>query len=225
MSFGKLSHSSEDNHKCIRAIIEQIRHFFIPSTSPHISEENVHKLMALVDQKYNYCSKVLREKTLNILIVEDTCVDGNSLFMAYDGDAFEREISANKDIVILSRVRDDVYPEYAFLHELGHILHLRLTQEYHDWMPPKSFDFLQKIMFKSLVNKPQSVWAECFADCFAIAALHRTVYEGYDCYPNVSGFSRQLIEMYIRVLMDTYDDNPLGRSPWEELIAIDNANE
>ncbi|MDR1631137.1 MAG: hypothetical protein LBS36_13135 [Oscillospiraceae bacterium] len=210
-----LHERGEDNYKNINDIIKTTREIFFPSSDPVIQEERILEMMKLVDSKYGYCSKVLREKPLDIIINEEGCKKGNSLFMTLDINGL-----INNDLIICSCVQEQIYPEYAFLHEAGHVLHLRLTQKYQGYVPPKSFDFIQQAMFKPLANRPKSEWAECFAECFAIAALYGTEYAHYDYATFISDHNKLLIATYIQVLMDTYEDNILGELSWNELRSI-----
>ena len=159
------------------------------------------------------------EKSLPILVVDEICTAGNSLTMGNQILGVNKILSQPKDIVIASRMKDDTAPEYAFLHELGHILHIRLTHQYRNLEPPESFDVIQRLMFKRLIDQPKKIWAECFADCFAIASLYGTAY-GYLDHTPISDEHKKAMCAYIQILMDTYKDNTNGRCSFDELLKI-----
>lgn len=208
----------KDNAICIKALINQTRETFAPPIGSVICEDMIHVLMNHVDHKYNYCSKVLHCRPLRIIIANETYKKGNSLFEAYE--YYNRDLSlAQRDLVILTHVQDEkVTPEYAFLHELGHILHLRLTGQYTAWQPPSSFDILQQAIFSKAESA--AISAELFAECFAIATLYNTEYSHFDPYDQIKDDHKRLISEYMQLLMDTYAENPLGGRMLHELLDV-----
>ena len=217
-----LCDSGIDNYAFFEQILHMTRQQFFSSNAPgvRIAAEMIPELMDLVEQKFGYVSNVLKDRRLPILVVDEICTLGNSLTMGNCIMGVDDKLSQPKDIVIASRMKDDTAPEFAFLHELGHILHIRLTHQYRNWEPPKSFDAIQQHMFKRLLYQPKKLWAECFADCFAIASLYGTAYSHFDHTPILEEHKKAIC-MYIQVLMDTYVDNPNGECSFDELLKIE----
>lgn len=217
-----LCDSGKDNYAFFEQILHMTRQQFSSSnaTGARIAAEKIPELMDLVEQKFGYVSNVLKDRRLPILIVDEICTSGNSVTIGNCIIGVDDKLSQPKDIVIASRMKDDTAPEFAFLHELGHILHIRLTHQYRDWEPPKSFDVIQQHMFKRLAGRPKQLWAECFADCFAISALYGTEYANFDNYSFINNTDKMLIYAYIQMLMDNYEENPKGKCSFAELLKI-----
>lgn len=209
--------TGEDNYQHLRNLADKIRSLFEPSMAIGISEERIHQLMAHIEQRFGYCSSVLKDRPLRIIVTDDGFKEGNSLVMSLqimgEVDYMER-----KDAVILTRPKDNISPEFVFLHELGHILHLRLTQRYDIFTPPSSFDFIINQMFSKSIDKPDSIKAELFAECFAMAALYDSEHSNYDYVEYIRNEEKILCYLYFKVLLETYESNDMGRTSWNELL-------
>ncbi|MDL2288234.1 hypothetical protein LJC32_02515 [Oscillospiraceae bacterium OttesenSCG-928-F05] len=212
-----LCDTAEDNHQYLRDIVKQIRDRFRPSSSIGITEGAIHQIMNHVEQRFGYCSSVLKHNPLRIIISEDSYKDGNSLVMSLLVSK-EHDHIAQNDAVILTHLNGNIAPEFVFLHELGHILHLRITQRYDLYTPPRSFDLILEKMFPGAVNKSDSVKAELFAECFAIAALYQSDYSRYDHVDFMSDENKLFNRSYFSALLKTYEQNHAGKLSWEEVF-------
>ncbi len=209
--------TGEDNYQHLRNLADKIRSLFEPSMAIGISEERVHQLMAHVEQRFGYCSSVLKDRPLRIIVSDDGFKEGNSLVMSLQITG-EVDYTERKDIVILTRPKDNISPEFVFLHELGHMLHLRLTQRYDIFTPPSSFDFIINQIFSKSIDKPDGIKAELFAECFAMAALYNSKYSQYDYADYIKDEHKMLCYLYFKVLLETYEDNNMGSALWDELL-------
>jgi len=209
--------TAEDNYRHLRNLSRTIRTLFEPSSTIGITESSVHQIMKHIECRFGYCSSVLKTEPLRILITNDGFKEGNSLVMSLQIEAGADYLSQN-DAIILTHLKDNISPEFVFLHELGHILHLRLTRQYATYTPPKSFEIIMDKLFSRAINKPEQVKAELFAECFAMAALYNSEYSHYDHINYIRDEHKMLCFHYFKVLLNTYEENEMGKLLWDELL-------
>lgn len=207
--------NSEDNYRNLLTIVMGLQDNYLPPRGEKIDKDVVVELLDIVEQKYGFCTKVLKRNPISILLINNTLKGFNGLC------SVNREVNnEGRDTIILTHVADNrVSPPYVFLHELGHILHTQLTNKI--FVPPESFNFLQSLMFKNLKDAPKKEWAECFSESFAIAAIQGTMFDQPQYFYNcVKKSDKKIMSYYIKVLMDTIDENENGQCSWEDLIYI-----
>jgi len=107
-----------------------------------------------------------RKKPVLILNINHTC-KFNSTSLPHLG------------VIVNSRsnpLNGDNNPDYVFMHEMGHLVHVYLTGDLTE--PPKSFCDVIKNAFRNNINDiPKEALLEIFADCFAIGCAFGTQYE------------------------------------------------
>jgi len=104
-----------------------------------------------------------------------------------------------------THVREDSCdsPQCVLLHELGHVLHMRLTRSLDT--PPSGFIKLQQKIFSKGGELSNYLLSELFADCFAIAAAFGSPLEKYDPYVMMLDVDKGIITAYIISLIQSID--------------------
>ena len=216
-SFRKAPSENLENLKQLYLSIENI--FTVPK-GKRITEQQIENMFALVENKFRLSNRLLHNP-VDVLLVDNTCVNSNALYYVN----FKNKM---KDLIVLTYVNDDIVsPEFAFLHELGHMVHTRVTQKM--FVSSKSFDRMHELIFRYVgtnnADAPKkwiTKWfAEWFAECFAIAALHNTLYAKYDYHHKMSTADKDAICFYMEVFMSTLEHNPKGRFSWDEIFKED----
>lgn len=211
--------SIEENQKNFSELSCLIKATYTNPSGIQISKEKVTELVALSDKKFSVSDKLLCHTPINILLVENTCHYANAVYSVH-----AKPDAVIKDLIVLTYVVDGrVAPEFAFLHEIGHMVHTRVTQK--SFVAPRSFDILHSIITKYISSEPASLprekrrklFAEWFAECFAIAVLFKTPYSHLDRHIEISNEDKSAIEKYMSALMDTLDKNKLGNRTWEQI--------
>ena len=82
------------------------------------------------------------------------------------------------------------------LHELGHVLNLRLTGDIS--AAPDDFLSFAEPFFPGLSTKYRTSAPEFFAHCFAMGVASRPGLERYDAFLNIQNEHKQLFDAYMR---------------------------
>jgi len=142
----------EDQWKIMRLTMRRT------SSNNRLTPEKIDFLMQHIESKFSYCSKILGNRQLKILLINNSTIDFNSF-------VFTRRLSTGKldDAVILTYPRPmfPYHQETTLYHELGHILHIRLTN---------SSDKIPKC-FQNGIHCPDKDPREIFAEYFSASAL------------------------------------------------------
>jgi hypothetical protein len=116
---------------------------------------------------------VISQKPLYIFHLANSHKAFNSMSGFGDGE------EAGHGVIVMFHMKDqDVSPEYVFLHELGHILQVAITQS-PSVVPPVFLRFHNEIGGAPLRESNPDA-PEVFADTFAIAVMHGTELEKYN---------------------------------------------
>jgi|GEM_PF-3049813 len=210
----------EDNRNNLSELSRWIRATFTTPSGKQITEKQIVSMFNVAENKFLISERFLLQAPIDILLVNNTCCHANSLYYINSNPNVVK-----KDLIVLTHVSDErVQPEFVFLHELGHMVHTRITQK--EFVAPRSFDVLHPLIFKYSRMDPavppkrwlKKWFSECFSECFAIAVLHRSPYSELDYYTQISDEDKDFIGMYMDVLFATLDYNKLGKRTWEELI-------
>ena len=86
-------------------------------------------------------------------------------------------------------------PEYVFLHELGHVVQIKITGDSHK-VPPSFLPFAEAI-FPDMTKETE---AEIFADCFAMAVMYDSQFSVYDPFDIIIPTHKALFQIYMREL-------------------------
>ena len=164
----------EDNRESLSRIVSYIRNNMALPAGPRIALEDIDDMLELADERFDFSEKVLKDNPLKILFLEHSFKDWNGFYSWGMADTGKIE-----DQLILTHVNKDAYhtPEFAFMHELGHLTHTRITKK--EMSVPDSFTAIPAAVFNIKDPSPEDM-TECFAESFAIAATSGTKYNPYD---------------------------------------------
>lgn len=177
LNYWEFKNTYKENIICLSEIINTIQTNMLEPQKPQISGEMIDSLMNLADSRFQFIEKVLKSSILEILLLDHSHVELGSFYSASfysDGQVIDR--------IIMTCLRHEIDcpHEFIFLHELGHVLHTRITKL--PMTPPDSFKVVQKKMFPESLDYPKEKVAEIFADCFAIATLVGSELSQYNPY-------------------------------------------
>ena len=186
-----------ENAEYLFKIINTIQQEMIEPQKKNISIKSIHRLMEAAEKRFKFCSKVLYSKPLDILIINHSHTYWNGIYSS----AMINDCEI-KDTIILPYLRYEVdFPqEFIFLHELGHVLHTRITKI--SMTPPDSFNMVINRMFPTLQDAPNNQKAELFADCFAISVLCGSDLKQYNPYTFISLEDCIILAAYMVDLID-----------------------
>lgn len=193
--------TAEENIDNLILIIKNIRDQFVPPKAARISDQVIHELINIVEQKYQFGTNILNRHPIKILKINQTHKKYGCYYIAGISDR-----GIEKDAIVMSCPHNDgLYQEFGFMHELGHRLHTTLTHQ--TFVPPESFAWYSTYWGQPKTkehDKHNQILSEHFADAFAIAALHGTPYE--KCIPYDTPVEIVAIyDLYMRISIRTLD--------------------
>lgn len=200
-----------ENIHCWHTLAEWLLMEFERTDRLQISENQIRAVMQHLERQYRFCTKILANRPAYFLVLPNRHKSTNSQYYV----DLALNIPNKEIILLLNIIEEGDQAEAIFLHELGHLLHTRLTGE--QWVPPKSFDFLQQAMYNALDDCPKREWCEYFADSFAVAALQDSSFRPNAYMSMYWEDDKAAIGEYYRVLMDIVEQNPKGQLSWDEL--------
>ena len=181
----------KENAKCLTGIINTHSNILPPQKSI-ISESAIHELMKMIERRFGFCSKILADNPLEILLIEHAHATLNGIYTA---TLIEDDILEDKIIITYLRDKVNFPQEFIFLHELGHALHTRATGKL--TTPPESFNLVLTRMFPKSLNEPDTIKSELFADSFAMAALYGSELAHYNPYTEIYHNDNLLLVAYM----------------------------
>ena len=152
----------------LRLILEHLQSEFVPADGPQITPRSAERLLRLLDKDFNFSRKVLAPEPMLVFLSDcgHRTYDAFCIPYLLDNDAVTCDI-------FLPRILRDKHssPESMFLHELGHVLNVRLTGDL-TLAPPAFLEFGESF-FPGLSDRHRSVSGELFAHCFAMGVFSR----------------------------------------------------
>ena len=168
-----------------------------PFSKERLESDVIDSIIGKVEEKYSFCSKILRGRCLKILLLNNSHGLFNSFVLS------QLLPSGKLDDAIVIPYAKPGFPcsqTLSLIHELGHILHLRLTGK--PDTPPKSFHIIQEAMFLSSIGIPNEQICEIYADCFAFATSRNSPLEDESVLKNAHENDKEILEMYFSTLFD-----------------------
>ena len=182
-------------------IIEFVQANVVPPRGERVSEDEIRDIMSINIVERTFTSDF---ENLTFLLVDESFAEANAYYMATG-----LETGRRRDLVFVPHALHGFRcPQtYSILHELGHVFHIRVTENLNE-VPPGFENILWDIFPGSLSAPREAMW-EIFADCFASAMTVKTVYEKID--PMVTeGFDkkkRRAIHRCILGLIKEYEED------------------
>lgn len=178
---------------CIEAL-HQFASGFWPSNTPAITEAQVKQAFQMINQVFPYMQKVSPEHPVEILLFDAQHKDLNGETTA------SFEASGMRGCICMYRMQEETLsPVAVFLHELGHLLHIRGTGAM-DQVPPSFVTYLRRFGAQTdALTIPQL--QDVFADTFMLAVMSR--FPGQEV--PIPGLSDQVLRagyQYIQAFFD-----------------------
>ena len=184
--------SSKENINVLTRIIKEIRNSILKPQKPIIDDKKIKELLLFTEKRFSFITNVVQNHPIQILCLNHSHKNCNSYYSARlssDGKIEDR-------VFITSSERNVDFPkEFVFLHELGHLLHTRITKSL--MTVPKSFCMIQERMFQKGLDDVSEKTAELFADCFGISVLYNSEYEHLNPYKNIHNDDNIYLTMYM----------------------------
>ncbi len=195
-SYWTFQETSKQNIQVLTDIIYGIRSKMLPPQSPSLSIDLIVSLLEHIEKRFAFLSRILKESPLQILCLNHSHVEWNSFYSArvYDNGTIKDNI-----MLLCPRQETDCANEFIFLHEMGHVLHTRLTKSL--WTPPKSFRLVQERMFLDGLGASDKDASELFADCFAIASMFGSKFAKYNPYQFIDKEDNMFLMLYMAGLI------------------------
>ncbi|MDR1206375.1 MAG: hypothetical protein LBL26_13010 [Peptococcaceae bacterium] len=174
-SSGMQSGRIRQTMKGLRETIDYIDNFILPPSGACLTMDSTETVMAVLTNKFPYFD-VIPTNPLFILHLANSHKAFNSMSGFGDGE------EAGRGIIVMLHMKDmDIFPEYVFLHELGHILQVAITKS-PNTVPPAFLRFHNEIGGVPFSEGSPDA-PDVFADTFAIAVMHGTELEKYNPFP------------------------------------------
>ena len=185
----------EKNIEIFSNVIEEIRTKLLAPNKTMISEDTIVTLLNYVDSVFSLYANVLNGRPLKILRLNHSHVEWNSFYSAsiYVSGKID-------DCIMMTHMNDTRFKsEFSFLHEVGHIIHTRLTGKLHT--PPESFRLLHKILLSEELDSVPEGADERFANFFAIATLYNSPFAYCDPYEGIPPKEKERLLIYMYRLL------------------------
>ena len=183
--------SAIQNIKELETIITIIQQNYTKSQGARISEDSVKQIMNYVNIEYNFYD-ILKGEALHILLFENSHLTVNSECVP--------KIMDNGDVncaLFIYHLKDECHcsPEHVFLHELGHVLQIKITGDSRK-VPPSFLPFAKE----AFPDIAKEIEPEVFADCFAMAVMYNSQFSVYDPFDLIAPTHKMLFQIYIQEL-------------------------
>ena len=193
------SKSDRRNKKSLRQISEQIEDDLMPTRGTQITPTAVHKILALLEARYQFLQRVRKGKPLFIILPDCSHKNYNGLCRTH----LCKRNQTDCEIYLFHSLEYHKYsPEFVFLHELGHVLNLALTGTLE--IVPNGFLEFAEILFPNMTVPYQKTVSEIFADCFAMGIMSLPPMARFDPFGSTRFECKQVIELYMLSLITTF---------------------
>ena len=198
LNYWNFASTATKNRVLIKSIIEKIRKEFCEVESVSTVNCTIFDILSMVEEKLGYSTNLLRDDEIKILNLDRKHHEWNCFYSA----TLVPEKELIDDYIIMTQMQEYATSsrEFVLLHELGHLLHTRLTLQLS--MVPASFgEAIEKIISRPISDGEK---AEMFADFFAFAVLWESSYE-HDDYPELNDVAKKYLLPYFKHLIQQYD--------------------
>lgn len=173
-----------------------------PKQKAFLTPEQIKQLVLhlhLLDQDFNFSRKVLAPEPMLVFLPD--C--GHRTYDAFCSPCLLDNDAVTCDIFLPRILRDkSSTPESMFLHELGHVLNVRLTGDL--TLAPSAFLEFGELFFPGLSDRHRSVSGELFAHCFAMGVFSRhPELRELDPFTMVTAEDKQAFGQFMEALIRT----------------------
>ena len=179
---------------CLEAL-HQFADKFWPSNTPAITETQVKQVFQMVNQVFPYTQKMSPEQPIEVLLfdAQHEALDGETTAFFEPGGM--------RGCICMYRMQEEtISPTAVFLHELGHLLHIRGAGVM-DQVPPSFVTYLRHLGAQTdALTIPQL--QDVFADTFMLAVMSQ--------YPKlevpIPGLSNQVLRASYQYIQAFFDE-------------------
>lgn len=191
------SKSLRQNKAKLHQIQEQLQIQFVPAEGLQITPQSAEHLLQLLEEDFAFSHKVLAPTPMLIFLPD--C--GHQTYDAFCRPYVLKNNAVVCDIFLPYILRDKIAtPESIFLHELGHVVNVRLTGDVTQ-APPAFLDFGEPF-FPGLSTKHRSISGELFAHCFAMGVFSRhPELREFDPFTEVAPEDKQAFQHFVEALI------------------------
>lgn len=195
----RLCRGREQTLEQIRLILEHLQSEFVPADGSQITPHSAERLLRLLDKDCNFSRKVLAPEPMLVFLPD--C--GHRTYDAFCSPYLLDNDAVTCDIFLPRILRDKhSTPESMFLHELGHVLNVRLTGDL-TLAPPAFLEFGEPF-FPGLSDRHRAVSGELFAHCFAMGVFSRhPELRELDPFTMVTAEDKQAFGQFMEALIRT----------------------
>lgn len=174
---------------CIDGLHQYAGRFWYADT-PTLTETDVAAVFQLADALFSYSQKVLCAHPVDILLIDaqHECLNGENSAVFTTGGM--------QGCICIYRMQSaEINPIHVLLHELGHLLHIKMTGAVIN-IPASFRRYLSRLGIghkKLTISQLQ----ELFADTFLLAAISQIIELG-DPFPDISQQRKQACYEYIK---------------------------
>lgn len=179
--------------RCMDGLHQYAGRFWYTDT-PILTEGDVAKVFQMVDALFSYSQKVLDLQPVSILIInaQHECLNGETSAVFTAGEM--------RGCICMYRMQsEEVNPIHVLLHELGHLLHIKVTGTLTE-IPDSFVGHLLRLGIDCRKLTTAQL-RELFADTFLLAVISQSI-EFEDPFPDISPQRKQTCYEYIRYCFD-----------------------
>ena len=171
-------------------IADHLQQDYFCADGPQITAQEVAHILSTLDKHYDFSRKVLGDTLLYLLLPNDALCRP---YTTPDGQW-------TCDIILPHIQRDTkTNPGSILLHELGHLLNLKLTGSL--LVLPELFVQLDGLMRTTQTAGSTEELSELFAHLFAMTMLRQPELKQYDSYPPIPEATQAVFISYFQTLL------------------------
>ena len=179
--------------RCMDGLHQYAGRFWYADT-PILTEGDVAKVFQMVDTLFSYSQKILGTHPVDILLIDTQHERLNGETSAV------LTVGGMRGCICMYRMQsEEVNPTHVLLHELGHLLHIKVTGTLTDI--PDSFNEHLLGLGIDCRKLTTAQLRELFADTFLLAVISQTI-EFEDPFPDISPQRKQACYEYIKCCFD-----------------------
>ncbi len=188
--------SLKANRDYLVEIANHLQRDYFCADGPQITVQEITHILSILDNRYDFSKKVLGDAILYLLLPNDAHRTYDALCRPYATP--NGQLTCD---IILPHIQRDTKtsPGSILLHELGHLLNLKLTSSL--LVLPEPFVQLDGLMRTTQTAGSTEELSELFAHLFAMTMLRQPELKQYDSYPPLLEETQAVFTAYFQTLL------------------------
>ena len=188
--------SLKANRDYLLEIADHLQQDYFCADGPQITAQEVTHILSILDEGYNFSQKVLGDALLYLLLPNDAHRTYDALCRPYTTP--DGQLTCD---IILPHIQRDTKtsPGSMLLHELGHLLNLKLTGSL--LVLPELFMQLDGLMRTTQTDASVEQLSELFAYLFAMTMLRQPELKQYDSYLPLPEETQAVFAAYFQTVL------------------------